>query len=151
MTTETHVENGTLTVRRIYDAPQAEVFDAWIDAAKTTHWWGCGQTERVASRIEPRVGGAYYHLMSLRDVGDHPIDGTITEFDPPRALAYTMPGMESGEVMAVRVTFEPAEAGTRVTLTQSKLDETLKDVVAAGWAASFERLADFFQGARRAA
>jgi len=47
MTTKTKVEGNTLTVERLYDASQSSVFDAWIDAAKTTHWWGCGQTTKV--------------------------------------------------------------------------------------------------------
>ncbi|MEM1428844.1 MAG: SRPBCC domain-containing protein [Pseudomonadota bacterium] len=151
MKTHTKIEGDMLTVHRIYDASQSDVFDAWIDASKTTHWWGCGQTSKVVSTIDARKNGRYQHLMSIEGVGDHLIDGVLVEFDPPKLLAYTIPGMSEDEPMLVRVTFVSVGDGTRVTLVQSALPSALHDTVAAGWTASFERLATFFDGARRAA
>eukprot|EP00752_Nemacystus_decipiens_P019240 g17296.t1 len=151
MTTQTRLDGDTLTVTRTYAAGQADVFDAWIDAMKTTHWWGCGQTSKVASTIEPQVGGRYQHLMTIEGVGDHLIDGVLVEFDPPNLLAYEVPGMHDDAPMLVRVIFESVGDATLVTLVQGLLPEALQDVVAAGWTASFERLAQFFDGMRRAA
>lgn len=151
MTTETRLNGDTLTVTRHYNAGQAEVFEAWMDASKTMHWWGCANTTKVASKIEPQAGGTYQHLMSIDGVGEHLIDGTLTAFDPPKHLAYRMGGSPDGRDMAVRVDFEPVGDGTLVTLTQTPLPAEWQDVVAAGWTASFERLDRFFGGERRAA
>lgn len=151
MTTETRIDGDTLTVTRRYDAAQADVFDAWMDASKTTHWWGCGQTSKVVSTIDEQAGGRYHHLMTIDGVGDHLIEGTLVEYDPPRCLAYTMPSTTEDARMLVRVTFQAEGDATRVTLVQSQLPNMLHDVVTAGWTASFERLAAYFQGARRAA
>ncbi|MEM6696237.1 MAG: SRPBCC domain-containing protein [Pseudomonadota bacterium] len=151
MKTQTRLDGDTLIVERIYDAPVADVFDAWINASKTTHWWGCGQTTKVVSTIQDRLGGSYRHLMSLDGVGDHAVEGTITEYEPPTLLAYRMPGVFQEADMSVRVTFEAVADGTKVTLKQTPLSEPLQKIVSNGWRAAFERLQEFFEGARRAA
>lgn len=151
MTTQTKIEGGKLTVERTYAASQADVFDAWVDAAKTTHWWGCGQTVKVASTIHQKVGGRYQHLMSIDGVGDHLIDGVFLEYNPPQFLSYKMPGVGEGQQMTVRVAFTAQGDQTKVTLTQSPVPDVLQETVADGWTASFERLAGFFEGARRTA
>lgn len=151
MTTQTKVDGDTLTVEQVFDAPQADVFDAWIDAAKTTHWCGCANTTRVQSTIDPKAGGPYQHLMKVDGVGEYLIDGTILECRRPDVLSYKMPSEGDLPEMVVRVTFEATGDQTKVTLIQSPLPGFLHDVVAAGWTASFGRLSEFFSGARRAA
>lgn len=151
MKTVTQFENGTLHVTRVFDKPRDAVFEAWVETSKTQEWWGCGDTTHVTSEIEPRVGGKYVHAMTITNVGVHPIMGQITHFDPPARLAYTMPGMAEGEMMAVDVRFTDKDGATEVHLTQSVLPDPMCDVVSAGWTASFERLARYFGGERRAA
>ncbi len=151
MKTETSFENGTLTMTRVYDMPRAAVFAAWTEASQTKEWWGCGDTTHVASEIEPQVGGKYIHAMTIKNVGVHPINGMLTVFEPPARLAYEMPGMSEGEQMLVDVTFTEADGGTRVQLTQSLIPDGLGEVITNGWTASFERLARYFKGERRAA
>ena len=151
MTTQTSVNNGTLTVERTYDAPRKEVFEAWIDAAKTRHWWGCSNTTKVESTIEPKENGRYQHLMHIHGVCDHLIIGTILEYSPPEFLSYRLPPEGELPEMLVQVTFDTIGTKTKVTLVQSPLPEFLHKVVAEGWTASFERLYEYFAGYRRAA
>ncbi len=151
MTTRTQIDKDTLTVERIYDAGQADVFDAWMDATKTAHWWGCQNTSKVQSTIDPQEGGAYQHLMHIEGVGEYLINGVLLEVRPPESLAYTLPAEGPIPAMTVKVTFTPLGDQTRVVLVQSPLPPVLQDTVAAGWTASFDRLSDFFAGARRAA
>lgn len=151
MQVETEFADGVLTVRRDFPHAIDEVFAAWIDAAKTTHWWGCANTTRVVSEVEPKLGGRYKHRMTIAKVGDYAIDGRIIEYAPPHKLAYTMPATEFSYAMQVTVTFEAIAGGTRVTLQQTQLPDELQDVVGAGWTASFNRLARYFDGGRRVA
>ncbi len=151
MSTITKVEDGTLHVRRTFDEPREAVFDAWIETSKTQEWWGCADTIHVTSEIEPRIGGKYIHAMTIKNVGVHPIRGRITAFDPPARLAYEMPGMAEGEWMQVNVDFIERGNATEVHLTQWQIPEPLQDMIAAGWTASFERMARYFGGERRAA
>jgi len=151
MTVETRFSDGVLTVRKEFAKPIDVVFDAWIDAAKTTHWWGCADTTQVVSEIETKAGGKYCHTMTITNVGDHTINGSLVEFDPPRKLVYSMPASEFAPAMLVSVAFGETAIGTVVTLTQSEIPDPMKDVIGAGWTASFNRLDAYFQGQRRAA
>lgn len=151
MTTEICIEGSTLIVERIYNASQASVFEAWVEASKTTHWWGCSNTTKVLSTIDPREGGQYQHLMTIEGVGDHLIEGVFVEYSAPELLAYNVAGSQGMPEMTVRVTFEAIGDQTKVTLTQTPLPDVLHDVVAAGWTASFDRLDSFLKGYRRTA
>ncbi|MEM8972274.1 MAG: SRPBCC domain-containing protein [Pseudomonadota bacterium] len=151
MTTRTIIDKETLTVERIYDAGQADVFDAWVDATKTAHWWGCQNTSKVQSTINAQEGGAYRHLMHIDGVGEYLIDAVMLELRPPEYLAYRLPAEGPMSAMIVKVTFTSLGDQTRVVLVQSPLPDVLQETVAAGWTASFERLSDFFAGERRAA
>ncbi|MEP3279207.1 MAG: SRPBCC domain-containing protein [Stappiaceae bacterium] len=151
MSTTTTFEDGKLHVRRTFDEPRTAVFDAWIQASKTKEWWGCADTVHVTSEIEPKVGGNYIHAMTIKNVGVHPIKGQITAFEPPARLAYKMPGMSEGDWMQVNVEFIEDGGTTNVHLTQWPIPDPLRDIIAAGWTASFERMARFFAGERRAA
>ncbi|WP_298976431.1 SRPBCC domain-containing protein [uncultured Roseobacter sp.] len=151
MTLKTSFENGVLTISRLYEMPQADVFAAWVEAGQTQEWWGCENTTHVKSEIEAKVGGKYEHAMTITGAGLYPILGKFTAFEPPARLAYEMPGMSEGETMQVDVEFIPRGDGTEVKLTQSVLPSELSKVIQAGWSASFERLARYFDGERRAA
>jgi uncharacterized protein YndB with AHSA1/START domain len=151
MKTRTTIDKDTLTVERIYDAQQADVFEAWIDATKTAHWWGCENTFKVQSTINMQEGGAYQHLMHINGVGEYLIDGVLLEVRPPEYLAYRLSAEGPMPAMTVTVSFTPIGDQTKVVLMQSPLPDVLQDSVAAGWTASFERLSDFFAGMRRAA
>ena len=143
MSTKTTYENGRLTVARVYDAPREEVFEAWIETAKVEKWWGCADTTKVKSEVEPRVGGKYCHLMTIREVGDYPMNAVITEYDPPALLAYELEGMAPGQTMTVRVVFTEIGDQTEVRLTHDNLPTEMGDMVSAGWTASFGKLDRF--------
>jgi len=115
----------------IVDAPPAiafEVFTAQIDG-----WWRHGMKFRSGGRevsvlhLEPQLGGRLFETISPPDGGlGHVVQtGTVTAWDPPRALEIEWRGVNFApqEKTTVSVTFEPRRDGTQVTL------------VHAGWAA----------------
>ena len=81
-------KDGVLTAVRHFNHSCDDVFEAWVETAKTQQWWGCGETCKVHSEIDPRVGGRYYHLMTIGDHGDYPVNGLLTEYEPPNKLSY---------------------------------------------------------------
>jgi uncharacterized glyoxalase superfamily protein PhnB len=90
-----------------------EIFTAEID-----QWWlrnpiNFFDSGRVtAMRIEPGVGGRVLEVYS----GDDALElATITEWEPGELLGYR----SSVDDTETRVTFEPVDAGTRVTVVQS--------------------------------
>jgi len=143
MSTKTSVENGQLTVTRLYDAPREEVFDAWVETSKVQQWWGCGDTTSVTSEVEPKVGGKYVHKMIIKNEFESPINGVIIEYDPPKLLAYEMPSMAPDQKMTIRVTFTEKEAGTEVCLIHNNIPDDITQFVEPGWTAAFEKLGGF--------
>ena len=139
MASESHYENGTLTMTRTYDAPAAAVFNAWVEASKVQQWWGCSQTTNVVSEIEPEVGGKYCHAMTIEGAGEYPLTCRITEFEPPKVLAYE----EVASDIHVRVTFTEGDGRTEVKLVQSNLPDNIGPIVKGGWGVALEKLDGF--------
>lgn len=134
-------ENGRLTIIRTFNAPREAVFNAWIETSKVELWWGCGIATKVRSEIEPRVGGKFAHLMTLKDIGDYEHVGFITEYEPPALLAYDLKDAFHDKTMRVRVKFSESEGVTTVRLTQDNLLDMYSQFVMAGWTGGLEKLA----------
>lgn len=142
MSMTTHYADGTLTMSRLYDAPREAVFDAWMNTAKVQQWWGCADTTKVRSEIEPRVGGKYCHVMTIHG-NDHNAIATITAYDPPARLAYELAATDFSPTMTVDVSFTEDGGKTRVTLVHSQLPDELSPIVQGGWTAGLGKLGDF--------
>ena len=153
MSTETRFEDGKLHVTRRYDAPREAVFDAWVETSKVQQWWGCAQTTKVCSEIEPRVGGKYNHTMTIEGAGEYPGQAVLVEFEPPARLAYkTANPMDPNNVMVVRVEFREVDGGTFVELIHEGIpdirvegDVEMREIIRAGWTAAFGKLDKFLR------
>lgn len=142
MSMKTHYADRTLTMSRLYDAPRAAVFDAWINTLKVQEWWGCADTTKVRSEIEPRIGGKFCHVMTIHGA-DHNAVGVIIACDPPARLAYELAATDFSPKMTVDVGFAEEDGKTRVTLAHSGLPDALSPIVQAGWTAALGKLGDF--------
>lgn len=125
----------TVQVRRTFEAGPEDVFEAWIETETVERWWGCDQTTGVSSKIEPKLGGQYCHKMTMGAQGEHTIEGTFTEYDPPRRLAY-----RTEENQLVEVDFLPSGKGTEVVVTHSRLPKEFTQFVIPGWTAALRKL-----------
>jgi len=142
--TQTSFENDTLTVTRLYNAPRADVFDAWMNIDKMNQWYGPDGTLEVKSNIEAKVGGSYNHEMIFEGGRAHKSEATITEYDPPAVFAYSSAGQNPGETMDVRVEFIEQGNATMVRLTHG-VSENMAKFVTPAWTAAFDKLAGFLQ------
>lgn len=149
MSSEASFHEGTLTITRHYDAPRERVFEAWIVTSKVQQWWGCAQTVAVRSEIEPKVGGAYNHHMTLEGGHEMPGDARFVEYDPPNKLAFTSDGPVGP--MTVTVEFsDDDDGGTLVRLTHDNIPTDpgppyLPTIIEGGWTAGLGKLADMLQ------
>jgi uncharacterized protein YndB with AHSA1/START domain len=142
----------TVRVERLLPGPIERVWQYLTDGALRAQWLAGGD-------MEARAGGhveLQFHNSALTDNDDPPpakyakyddarMGGTITEYDPPRLLAYTW-GEDDG---ASHVRFELSARGDQVALvvTHSRLasrDGMLS--VAAGWHAHLDILRDRLDG-----
>jgi uncharacterized protein YndB with AHSA1/START domain len=102
-------------VRSVEIGTSAEhVFPLLVEAQSLQRWWP------DVAELEPRVGGRV--RMEFRG-GDSVVDGEVTRYDPPHALAFTW------------IRRERPDATTRIELTVTPLGEERcrVEVVHSGW------------------
>ncbi|WP_374713349.1 SRPBCC family protein [Symbiobacterium terraclitae] len=103
-------------------AQQDVVWWAWTRAERITQWFA------PAARIEPHPGGAFELFFNPADrTRDCTAGCTLTAVEPMTRLGFTWKGPDQfaavmndpDRLTTVSVTFEPAEGGTRVTVTHT--------------------------------
>jgi uncharacterized protein YndB with AHSA1/START domain len=115
------VEDKTLVLTRVFDAPPADVFDAWLSREEWQAWIGPEGVDCDVSLLEPHVGGRYRLEMRLAS-GRLPVAGVFRVIDRPRTLSFTWgaPGDPSRQSL-VTLTFVAVSGGTELTLRQEGL------------------------------
>ena len=69
MTADTN--ETTLAITRLFDAPPARVFDAWLKREEWQSWIGPEGMSCEVPVLEPRVGGRYRLTMNRRPRARH--------------------------------------------------------------------------------
>ena len=57
----------TLIMRRSFDAPRTDVFEAWTNADQVAQWWDPTGTPLAVCEIDLRVGRATRYVWQHRD------------------------------------------------------------------------------------
>lgn len=144
----TAVELGTVRFERLLPGPIERVWDHLVDSELRGTWFASGP-------LEPNVGGSLtftFHHSRLAPRGEkapeqhagaegYSFTARVTQFDPPRRLAWTWDESE--------VVFELAPKGDEVllTLTHRRLPslEEMRNV-SSGWHVLLEVLAERLRG-----
>lgn len=85
-------------------------------------WWplkthSCGGDDAQTVMFEERIGG---HIIEKIKGGKESVWGTVTQWDPPRSVAFTWhPARDPATAQNVEVRFHPDGAGTRLELIHS--------------------------------
>jgi uncharacterized protein YndB with AHSA1/START domain len=121
--------------RRLYARPVEKVWAAITQPERLADWF-------AAAEVDLRVGG----VIRLSWNGAHKADVVITEYDPPRTLAWCWRIGERDTL--VRFDLTPEAGGCALTLTHSGLsrDGARDGGVRAGWHAHLEALPDAIDG-----
>jgi uncharacterized protein YndB with AHSA1/START domain len=105
-----------LTVRHVYAAPPARVFDAWVDPSLASRWLFATPAGRITRcDLDPRPGGTLV-ITDRRAEGEVEHRGAFVEVDPPRRLVFTFSVPKYSNVVTT-VTIEIAPTGTGCELT----------------------------------
>jgi len=158
----------SIVLTRIFDAPVAQVWNAWTTPDAIAKWWGPhGMTASAA--LDVRVGGIFTLTMHAVDGTDYPLTGEYLDVVENRYLVMEMHlddhpaswhdylaeevtkagGAEDvppSMTVVTRVTFEAQGADqTRLTVEQTYATEADRDAFEAmgnaqGWSQSFEKL-----------
>jgi uncharacterized protein YndB with AHSA1/START domain len=104
-----------MVVRRMVDAPQDRVFDAFTDRAHIGQWWGPNGFSADTGEMDVRVGGAWRFTMQGADGSEYRNVVRYTAVEPPSRLCF-----EHGDDVSVQfraeVSFEGQGGATLVTL-----------------------------------
>ena len=151
--TESTLEEQTITVTHVFDAPRAVVFDAWTDPDQVARWFGPPGWEapRDSVEIDARVGGAFkLRMMKPGSEMEYWIQYEIIELHAPELLVLKsepMPQMGLHHPTITRVEFEDDGDRTRMTLTDGPFPEQGGRGASAAWKAAFEKLANVIAAA----
>jgi uncharacterized protein YndB with AHSA1/START domain len=96
-------KNKELTFERTYAAPIADVWEAWTRPELLRQWWGPEKTTVPDCEVDLRMGGRIFIVMEAGEgMGKYqgtrwPLEGTFTQVEAPRRLAYEARSWTEGE------------------------------------------------------
>ena len=139
--------NAPLTVRHVYAAPPARVFEAWVEPSVASRWlFATPDGQIVRCDIDPRPGGAL--VITDRRAGEE-IEhrGAFVEVAPPRRLVFTFAVPKySSVVTTVAVDVVPAGTGCELTLRHEGVLPEWASRTEQGWRDLLARLAQVVGG-----
>lgn len=135
-------EGATLTIKRLLPGPLDRVWAYLTQSDLRRQWLAAGEMDdRVGSRFE-----LVWRNHELTDQPgsrpdgfgeEHRLDSELTEFDPPRRLAFTW-----GSTGGVTFDLEPAANQVLLTVTHRRIQERSSQLnISAGWHAHLDVLA----------
>jgi uncharacterized protein YndB with AHSA1/START domain len=133
-------------VTRVFRAPRALVFNAWVDPDQISSWFapdGC-DVPRAGVDVEPRAGGRiYFEMVDAAQGAVYPVRFDIVELVQPELLVLAsdpQPELGLPHAMVTRVVFEDEGQDTRVTVVQGPHTDEMEDAASAGWSGTLDKL-----------
>ncbi len=144
--TNLEIDRGAHTIRltRVFDAPRAEIFEAWTQPEHVTCWWDAAGEPLKACKIDLRPGGAFKFVTKGHP--DAPFAGTYRDIAPPDHLVFEAIGATG------RVVLRDVAGKTHMTVeiecrSAEQLDQYLKMGVDVGTSQTLDNLVAYL-GAR---
>ena len=78
-----------VTLTRVFDAPRAMVWNAWIDPKQMAQWWGPHHFTNPRCELDVRPGGAIRIDMRAPNGTVYPMGGHFDEIVPRERLVFT--------------------------------------------------------------
>jgi uncharacterized protein YndB with AHSA1/START domain len=131
-----------LEITRVFDAPPARVFEAWLDRGQFQSWIGPEGVACDVQLFEPQVGGRFRFVMSVADGRAIPVSGVFKSIEPSRQLVLSW-GWEGDPLRQTLITLTFKELGgkTELTLRQEGLGTVeSRDGHVRGWTSALGKL-----------
>ncbi|HEX6771758.1 MAG TPA: SRPBCC domain-containing protein [Acidobacteriaceae bacterium] len=144
----------TILLERLLPGPVERVWEYIADSEKRGKWFGTGV-------IQPKAGSIFTLYMRNSDLSTvkeptppqyakydtgHSSECTVTEYDPPRALAFLW-GDSSAQQQDVRITLTPSGENVLLRLTHRRISGTGRmEDFAVGWQTHLGFLANLLHG-----
>ena len=141
------LDQNTLRLVRVFNAPRERVFDAWIVEDNFIQWM-CPPTVHVEeAKLDVRPGGAWY-IRVAKPSGTMMTSGRYVEIKRPERLVFTWAHHKAddlasprGHETTVRLEFRALGDRTELTLIHGPFDsEPNYNAHREGWTGSFDKL-----------
>jgi uncharacterized protein YndB with AHSA1/START domain len=139
----------TLNFHRVFRAPPARVYKAFLDPAALCKWLAPAGFTCTVHHLEPKVGGTFRMSFTEFDSGNsHSFGGTYLELVPNEKLHYNDvfddPNLK-GDII-VTVILKEVMSGTDVSITQAGVPDVIPmEMCHLGWQDSLKQLEQFVQ------
>ena len=142
------IEERTLVLSRVFDAPRAMVYKVWTEPEHLARWWGPRGFTLISYQADARVGGTYRFGVRSPENTEHWAHGIYREITPPETLAFTHawenPDGSPKHETVVTLTFAEQGEKTKLTLKQTLFETvTSRDLHRGGWSSTFELLEEY--------
>ena len=145
----------TVVLTRVFDAPRNRVFECWTRAEHLQHWFGPNGFKIHSCETDPRPGGVFKLCMRAPDGKDYWVRGIFKQLEFPTHLVITCSADDEKGVQrlheVIDVTFTEAQGRTTVALNATASGPS--DEAAAmlkgmdkGWAQTVDRLGVHLKG-----
>jgi uncharacterized protein YndB with AHSA1/START domain len=137
--TNLEIDRGAHTIRlkRIFDAPRVQIFEAWTRPEHVTCWWDAAGDQLAVCEIDLRLGGSFKFVTKGHP--EMPFVGTYREIAPPDRLVFEALGATG------RLVLEEVAGKTHMTVaiecrSAEQLDQYLKMGVDVGTSQTLDNL-----------
>ena len=138
----------TLVMTQTFDAPRADVFEAWTTPEAVALWWDPTGAKLAVCEIDLRPGGAFRWINHGDTGAKHPFAGTYREITPPERLVFEVRTSPGSPPQLGTLIFSESDSGTTLTMTiecpsVAQRDEMLAMRIDAGTARTLQNLAAY--------
>ncbi|CAA9295769.1 MAG: hypothetical protein AVDCRST_MAG93-4243 [uncultured Chloroflexia bacterium] len=77
-----------LVIKRVFDAPVEQVWNAWTDPAYVRQWWGPDGFTAPVANMDVREGGTSLLCMSSPNFGEHYSTWQYRSVEPMKQIVY---------------------------------------------------------------
>ena len=110
----------TVAITRLFDAPREHVFAAWTRAEHLAHWFGPKRFTVPSCQSDPRPGGAFRVCVRSPEGQDYWIRGVFRELVAPERLVISCTADDEKGIArleeVIDVTFAEQGGKTKLTL-----------------------------------
>jgi uncharacterized protein YndB with AHSA1/START domain len=146
------LDDRTLCLVRVFDAPRERVFDAWADETQFIQWMCPPGVVVDEASLDVRPGGAW-RVRGHRPGRTFATSGRYVEVKRPERLVFTWAhhsiadfDAPRGHETTVRLEFRPVGSRTELTLIHGPFaDMPSRQDHNDGWSGSFDKLETFLR------
>ncbi|MBS0531634.1 MAG: SRPBCC domain-containing protein [Proteobacteria bacterium] len=145
------VQDRTIVITRMFDAPRERVFEVWTDARHLARWFGPRDFTVPAAEADVRVGGKWRICIRSPEGAAYWSHGIYREIVVPERLVFTHVWEEGhgafGHETLITIAFDDIGGKTRMTFRKAVLISLHeRNEQHAGWSECFDRLDTYVGG-----